>query len=1709
MAFDTQLNGLEASMHGLYQELERLSPSVNKVSDAMHANMRSIMAETGAANDLAKSYERMKVASLRIVDATIRNRRVSKEMTAEYVSQSKCVKELTRQYELMVIVEKKLEFATKSNFDKFHIMTTQVGKMAGGMVGLTGKLGGLTLAHSHLTEKLLEYNRTVFDSMRIGERYGDSLSDHAKALEIVSKRTAMSKQDFEELNLSVKQMSVGIPMTSKAVAELSAQLSGKFGWAADKVKKAVTDMMSVQNKLPDLFERITKVTNDFSQSADKGASSAKALRDQMMAMGSSQSDIETVMSAISGAKPDLQSWMGFEKTMATSKRDIQDSTLMIAGKMQGGLEKIAAVQAGIAKTIASWHRYILLGIGGFSMFGVEAGLFLVKAKMISAEMRMWGSITRSQKFGPRYVDSQSGQGGYGGYGGSGRSGPEGMSSASMGGSGADEIRRIAAIKSAGGIVSGPDFRTGGTNAPSGLFRRTGQTGGVYPQSGVSGSFGRGMGGMSGLGIGLSMAVGMGAPMAANAVENWWTKDYQSKSANDTTLARRKALTRGLGGAASGAATGAAIGSFVPVIGTAIGAVGGAVIGGGMQAYKGWKEGKAGAKDQANAKAEIEAEKIARMGAAAKSAGISVDESSMERILDGIVQEGDHKKKLIALQEMYAGGLLKQSQVQDVLVRSGKKEQEVKNDIKDIITKTWSGSNKILETQMKIERSAGGQLALLTTQLEIINQIRETGSSALDSFQTGDIGMTLADTLGKAGARASKQIADNLQQALALAYIQADSSSKSVRDALGDKNILTFDQMKKAKEQLERLSAEKAPIMEEQQRSLATAPEDKRAGIIEKYRKQLAPIDKEIEDINSNIDKMVGSVNWAGLIPSHKIEENIKGWNDELSRLDEERKKGAKEFADPNNQGKNIAIGEAEVALNNKIRLTHEALLKVRMAESKARDASMANATKHETLKISLLNQQIDLGEKQLAQAEKMGLPQSYTALKNQVGLTYQLYEATKKRQKIENEEMSTWKARGVDVDAVQEKRMTVDEAFSKFQAQAGEDANAAQATFIKQLERRMKTSGEVLDIETKMAEMTKTWREGWMDAMEETIIGAGDFAAVIGLGDRNVPEVLASGGPASFRHGAVNTERLREDQLSQLRYQQASRFTDVHGRLNNNEIQKPSPLMVHSPVLQGFGNPQMGIELARQGKVLAETGQSQAAEAYASEQEAAMMGRSRGSTLNTGTPVDMKTGTYSDASVKPFETGQPGGSPVGRKDIIMEDVSKRFGEGVDKFDRAVDLLSGKLEVTAGGRKAEGKSGGGLVRRMASGGQVGRQPVVVNGQLRNLTYEEYEMGLRRMSMNPKHHNTNMGTLFRKTREARKVHNELFHSPQESEAYYSLSAAQDVQIRKWYDEGVKVAAKTRSELNKGNARRHAELIAWYEDKGIIPSSKKSKATETTHTGKPASHEDEEAALFARQRAMARKMDAVQGSISAGAMKGSRIGLSGGSGMGWMSNRLEDRGMSNRLESRGMSNRLEDRGMSNRLESRGMSNRLESRGMSNRLESRGFSGGLARGGRRGGRGVRRMADGGDIAPGSYVVKQSAASGNADILNSIGADWVTGGIPGQDSVLFGVGMANGGSASIGGVMLMPGEAVVPPQYAAVGESINKGISRFAGGGALPDESAMRDILMSSTGGHGGGGGSASAGGEGGRVTIELSRDASELFRIQGKNDYSNGSTP
>jgi hypothetical protein len=1955
----------------VYRELEATAGVTKILSERFHDAVRMSNALGGQAKALATEYDKLD----RSARGFLHHLEAADQFSAKWIERhrkhAQATSELKTQYERLAVASKLLQIAEMSAADKTKAVLNGLEKLSGGTVATIAKLTTLTLTYKHLSDTLLEYRRTVFDGMRIGERYGDSLAKYNAALSQVNKTTAFSKQEFAELNLSIKQMSVGIPMTSQRIAELATALSGRLGWSADKVKKSITDLIPLQNKLPSLFDRIKVAMAG-------GAKEANALYDKLKAIGASRQEIESAMTMVSMPTADLSKWMDFEKTMAKANRDIKDANLEIADKMRRGLEMVAKVQAAISKGVAALHPAIMLATAAFAMFGAQV---------------------------------------------------------------AKALNSVIAI----------------SNAMSGIKGKTGL-------AGAAGSS------IFGGGFGKSLAWGIGGAAVATGSETLADR-WASGMVDERGVANTGGMmvAKGLGGAVSGAASGFTLGMMAGK-GKWQAALALGLLGAAGGAWRGYRQGEAINKEGA----DLGSLGLSRMALAAKTSGIDVDEgASREKILESIRNETNVEKQKLALQTLLANGQIRIEEVEAQLVKSVADEEKRRKAVSKIVIETASGANALFEKTMQISAAVDAQTEELERQVEIYNKMANAGKNAAQQLAEGTLGADAAKMLMGVGLEAQKKQVEALQEQASLAFVRAargktsmqdlvfgkgDANRNKALDEAADKHEKIFERMKKAEEVRLKYEADA--------NRLAAKPEERKK-VVEKGGAELAIIQEEIANLTRERQELLSGIQ----LPKLDTKQFVSGYAEINAEL--EKAKEAIESAKTPEALRQAMKDFDELA--SRMSPLIDSVQKLADAVSGPFRQALAAATAETQRQVGMNEQLLNLNEARLALAEKMGMPQSYRALKDQVQLTYQQYQAYEKQFETQKGIIAGHeKTLGITIDyqSVLNNTKTTDQVIAEAKAEAakqgaeaakqGKDITFYEQDIVTSIKAQVEAATKMVQTEGKLAELTKTWREGWMDAMEETVINAGDFAAVIGLGDKNVPEKIAAGGIDTFRYGGVNRAALDAYTLQQLRGSQAPMFTDQYGMMNGN-IQNPSPLMRLSGAGQNVYQNGQGVAAAAAGIVPVLPGQSPLSQAGIDQISQAVASGVRQAIVYTpGATGPMQPGDYAKAGIKWLGVDQPGGSPVPfREPQIVRPFAAagdKMGAAVDKFDAAVSRMGGMFNVQAGhiqtragggvvhaqwGRSlgqaisrtpsyslsgmskalgfqvddilaiakakripptkviedlVEGSRNSGPMRKFASyleriaksGGpyaesaqrdllalmKTGRVPRDLSTSFAQfLARQEMEKALASISVKgtqaasasdaarqlmsrgtttqvasqraprfkpfaglPKgtvrwkggvavtaalagaHYlgrqmegsrhglvrgtgnvlagageggdelsgdilsmlgvqnkgvrtiasgatslgylnlysgvalgsygagkrlfhgenaamgyvgeywtgaitnlltrrsnretrtaeaealaeiNRKRGTNFKsfeemdrhtsqRIQEKRRQKQEQAKQEAESFAFRKQSAAEyeklqaDLGITKFppelWDKVVKIEAEMTNALADPKAAdvsgfspaamEHMKSYQFHRDMAGQSKTIKERDLQTDVMNKAyammvaeiarnerakdaAKQQAEEVASNQRkadERASAewqfrrdhpnvigtvetdygtfhRGYDRKSGEITVTMLPDAQPSASPASGVPQIDPSVaaikarEDRRVAEsiamwRAIEQGPQRRM-NRPIGEPVGSRGIGEPVGSRGRrrnedGNNFGSRGVTriGETPRGVTRIGetpRGVRRMADGGMIEPGSYVVKSSAAAANTDALNAMGAGWVTGGIPGKDSVMFGVGMASGGSPGGTAAILMPGEAVVPPEFAAIGEAINKGIARFAGGGALPDEYAMRDIMVASRGAFAGGGGSTAVTTGGGTVTVELGPEASQLLRFQGRGEYSNGSTP
>jgi hypothetical protein len=1254
--FENELTGLDASLHDVYKSMEKVALKGNDVSISMVSAVRAFQAQTGKAKELASAYSQVNEISRNLADTIARHERVSLQLFLQYKKNMQGVKELSEEYKKLAAIQKVLDISSKSFADNLSGSISGLSKLSKGAIGLATSLTGLTLSHSKLTEILLDYNKTQYDSMRIGARYGDSLESHAAALDIVSKKTSFSKQEFEDLNLTIKEMTVGIPMTSKAVAELAESFSGKFGYSAERVKKAISELIPLQNKMPDLFDRIKKIQSEFSTDTNLATASTKSLRNEMRALGASQSDVDKVMNSVSRMTPDNVKMNEFEKSIATAKRDITDSALSISEDMEPALKAVAETQAMIAKSIALIHSGILIGVGAFAMIGAGAASLLTTVIGITQNIKMWGSLIRQATMGNAHTmlpPLTPGSTGAGATSMASRSAyVRGISSqaasynASIGGG---SMQNPSPLQLPRPMVSG---QAGVYQMPSGFA----------PKSGGSGGSGMRVGASMGA-IGLA-AIAMIGPAIADSLDKRVTSTFKAKSANDSSLAISKASLGFMGGATK-------YGAMGMMVGGPYGALAGAAIGGGIGAYQGWKHGKQIARENFERQEEQKVKAAGEMSGVANNAGIKVKVgANKEQILDALKKETDGRKKNNALQEMFNNNQIKASEMQKIIAYglteitdSAERQKKAWDDTRKLIGDVVGGVKDELWVQNQIERSMAGQLTSLKEQLAIVDRIKEGGMASVSGLVEGNISHRTAEVGGMAATTASKDAAQIKYAQFARKFVMTASDDSELRNQfLPTGSLQVIEDAKKVASEsgLKKTSAKTTRQIEmdritglDSSETSDGRKEELRALAEENYQKMITTIQQEVDRADKKVDDLIASIDPTTIIEAAKLG----------------NEKYTKEYKNAVDSGTSTVA--EKTAARAKVDVTGDLLANAEVELAQSEEKAYADATASSRKDLETIKSQTGLAEKKAAVASRMGQPQSYEAQKSLIDLAKKQYETAKQQQSESNatENQQLWERSGVNLDDVSlgdRKSMdaAVTQMISKNPTISRDDA---EIRLNKALQERIRTSNEVVDAEMRLADTMKTWREGWMDAMDEAIIGAGDFAAVIGIGNKNVGEKNAAGGVPTFRYGSTNNRDMSTAEQFAVKNQEATRYTTQQGTTFGNSATQESGLNRFTGVLDDdAGNPAKAVTNAVNQSnnpvpIIPET-TSQATQAFAdAAAEEVINLNKKNATLNIPKSAQLATGDLINADVKENQP-QGGKEQIGKIFSAMPNVLATSGD---------------------------------------------------------------------------------------------------------------------------------------------------------------------------------------------------------------------------------------------------------------------------------------------------------------------------------------------------------------------------------------------------------------------------------------------------------------
>ena len=1037
-------------------------------------------------------------------------------------------------------------------------------------------VAGLGFSYNELSQSLLKFNRNVFTSLRIGSVYGESLGSIEKAMNRVRSTTTLSQQDFAEMAASIKNVYIGIPPTTEEIGKMASEMQKRFGYSSEATQKLMGDLSAMQQRMPDMWDAIREAQDAYGRSMGEGGAKATILMARMQALGFSASEVRDAMSSIRPPTFESGGVLDFEKKLSKNKQTIEDSQLKLSQNLKPALEAMSSTMAQLAKTVGNLNSTIqnlaatmlvLEGVG-VRVFGAKMAGWIDNATGLSAGLGGVSKVARSGARPPPIPPLISPPMPFSVRGDSGKSVTDFSKPLFARQQSANIARDIAKD------IEAPMERAGIKSLKT---AKVGAFGGL------------GMGGVAMGGMAVAQGAIIGASIGTAIDQSWGT--FITPMINELTGAQLQ----------TGKTLHEVIAKSTTAMTTLMTVLGGPLAGIYTYMNRPLKEPAAG----------VDAGKQAagKLGTLMTGAGYGETDSfsrakdkfaeiAMDKKLDDVSKARLEKEIMVAAlfseevdqstreevaRKAINQGLLSQKEIAQGIGAINKDGTINIEKYNAFLATTISKSKDWSLLIQGIREESSKVLKVIDQTSELIGAMRsglpavmkELAEAGVAGGKPVELAMKLDVTLAKADlALAMKTL--NAEAAVMLATVQATLASSDVESAnalhaLGARsnsqmrlNDIMADGQAKVeglKTQLLDLNAElvSKPDDEGLKKKIKTA-EEALGSRINAAREAGMAFAKSMDVPGDSMDRVGKSVEY--LIARIGELNTAMGKMGKGDKLDETRKK----VADLNGQlvmFQGVMAGQAAVA--KKMNSESLALIEAQVAPLSMRLAQQEQST--------------ELTKSEMSNAEKaaLGFAKSYEmVVETNRGLQAQRDTLTEMGSKIEKNLSSELKGYGVAYNRealLKNSEQYADRAVSAAKEQWAkthlEEMGLTEQERIRNniLNSAIKLKG----IQTKsnsilgeQLDLTKSMREGYLDAMDEVVTNAGDFAAIIGTQKTGVSQLIASGATASFKYGGVNASAAGAGPYQNIGYNTSGQLNNIEAMLRRqqqNQLDPNSPTM--------------------------------------------------------------------------------------------------------------------------------------------------------------------------------------------------------------------------------------------------------------------------------------------------------------------------------------------------------------------------------------------------------------------------------------------------------------------------------------------------------------------------------------------------------------------
>ena len=341
------LETLVTTMSKVSEATEKMKKSTDKTSasftsfknairstDALDKAIKDFLDIQLVAKGFSKSLEEVTRSQSEFYALIASGKGLNNAQNKQFKDQINVLKDLEKQENKIRAAHERMLSSMKPLGERIKALNESVISSSTAMVAALAGATGLSFAFGDLSKHLSEYNRTIYESVQVGEKFGETLGSVEEGIKRATTITTFSKQQFAGLKKSFNDLYLGIPPTTAALADFASKLQKNIGYSAEKTSAAMQDLLSWQSKMPDIMDRVSQAMDEFNSGSAQAPRTIMALRMQMERLGFSYADVRKVMTMVKPPTEAAKKILEYEKSMEEKNRAMANAQLELAQSLK-------------------------------------------------------------------------------------------------------------------------------------------------------------------------------------------------------------------------------------------------------------------------------------------------------------------------------------------------------------------------------------------------------------------------------------------------------------------------------------------------------------------------------------------------------------------------------------------------------------------------------------------------------------------------------------------------------------------------------------------------------------------------------------------------------------------------------------------------------------------------------------------------------------------------------------------------------------------------------------------------------------------------------------------------------------------------------------------------------------------------------------------------------------------------------------------------------------------------------------------------------------------------------------------------------------------------------------------------------------------------------------------------------------------------------